>query len=71
MLASPAADLRHVTPVAADGLASLLSRLPRLSRRKLVSRALFVGGAATLGGNCPLALVTHAGESSERAGGTL
>ena len=45
--------------------------LPRLSRRKLVSRALFVGGAATLGGNCPLALVTHASEASERARGAL
>src|SRR5439155_20246156 len=68
--ASPAADLGHVVPIAAHGLAAFLSRLARLRGCKLMSGSLLVGGAASFGGDRPLSLVVHPGETPTITAGT-
>src|ERR1700737_1872205 len=67
-LPAPPPDLRHVAPIAADGLATLLPRLARFRRRELVGRFLLMGRPPALRGDGPLSLVTHSGETPALAG---
>src|SRR5207302_2266312 len=66
--ASPAPDLSHVVAVAAHGLAPLLSRLACFRTRKLVSGALLICSPAALGGDRPLTLAGHPGETAAITG---
>src|ERR1700674_5798976 len=68
-LALPAssADLRHVAAIAADGLTTLLPRLPGFRRRELVGRPLLMGRPSALSGDFPLALVAHPSEAAAGA----
>src|ERR1700682_785453 len=67
-LPAPAPDLRHVAPIAADGLAALLPRLARFRRRELGGRSLLMGRPSALRGDGPLSLVAHSGEAPAGAG---
>src|SRR6266849_7472176 len=57
-------DLGHVPAIAADGLATLLPRLPGFRPGELMGRSLLVGGPSARCGDFPLALVAHPGEAS-------
>jgi hypothetical protein len=63
-LASPAADLGHVTPISADSFAAFLPGGPRLRCAELVRRALLMSSAAALGSDLPLPFVAHAREAT-------
>ncbi len=62
-LATLAADLRHVSAIFADGLATLTTGLARFFGSKLVCRALLVGRPATLAGDLAATLARQRPES--------
>lgn len=63
-LSALSSDLRHMTPVAADRLATLSPRLTGFGRGEFVRRALLVGRPSALGGDGPLTLIAHTGEAA-------
>src|SRR3981081_3031754 len=68
-LPAPSPDFCHVIAIAADGLATLLPRLPGFHRRELMGCPLLMRRPPALRGDAPLSLFAHPGEAATIAGG--